>query len=85
MDRTRANIQIPTAPDDDNPDVRTVSIGADIKEDADAAQMEIFLILQQQQQSAQASMAASAPTNAVCIAIPDDKVNSPSAYSDQGH
>lgn len=74
QDRTRAIIQIPTVPDEDNPDMRTISIGADIKDDADAAQMEIFQTLQQSGQAQLQQMQAAAPTTAVCIAIPDDKV-----------
>jgi far upstream element-binding protein len=75
QERTRASIQIPTNPDEDNPNMRTISIGAEIKDDADAAQMEIFMHLQQSGQAQlQQQMQAAAPTTAVCIAIPDDKV-----------
>ena len=78
QERTRATIHIPPAADEDNPEVRTITIGADIKEDADAAQMEIFLALQQQQQqqaaAASATLQQQQPTNAICISIPDDKV-----------
>jgi predicted PilT family ATPase len=78
QERTRATIHIPPAADEDNSEVRTITIGADIKEDADAAQMEIFLALQQQQQqqaaAASATLQQQQPTNAICISIPDDKV-----------
>lgn len=75
QDRTRATMQIPTQCDDDDPTMRTISIGADMKEDADAAQKEIFMLLQQQTQAQiMASAATTAPLQAVCIAIPDDKV-----------
>lgn len=48
------------------------SIGADSKESADAAQMEIFMALQVQQQQSQQQVSSLA--NAVHIAVPDDKV-----------
>ena len=48
QDRCGAMIQIPAQPDEDNPNVRTLSIGGDSKEAVDAAQMEITVALQQQ-------------------------------------
>ena len=75
QERTRAQIHIPQQADEDNPEVRTIQIGADIKEDADAAQTEIFLVLQQNMQAqAQSLLTQNAPVNTVCITIPDDKV-----------
>lgn len=72
QERCYVNVQIPAGPDDDNPQVRTLSIGADTKEAVDAAQMEIFMTLQQQQQSAlQAYNSSGSITNVV---VPDDKV-----------
>ena len=69
QERTHANIQVPQGPDEDNIAVRTLSVGADTREAAEAAQMEIFLVLQQQQQSANIP-----PPNSVFITVPDDKV-----------
>ena len=42
QDRNRVIMQIPTQPDENRPDMRTVSIGANTKDDAEAAQAEIF-------------------------------------------
>lgn len=72
QERTGATVQIPPVADEDNPQIRTLSIGADHKEAVDAAQMEIFMALQMQQQQAQ--QALSSASNAVYIAVPDDKV-----------
>ena len=69
QERTRANVQIPLGPDEDNPAARTLSIGADTKEAVDAAQMEIFMTLQQYAQQAQTQAA-----NNLMILIPDDRV-----------
>jgi far upstream element-binding protein len=75
QERTRANVFIPPQADEDNPENRTIQIGADLKEDADAAQAEIFFVLQQNMQAQAASlMQQNAPINTVCITIPDDKV-----------
>jgi len=62
--------------DEDNPEIRTLTIGADSKEAVDMAQNEIFLALQHQQQQAiaQATGHPIVPPNAVSIAVPDDKV-----------
>jgi far upstream element-binding protein len=72
QERCRATVQIPVAADEDNPQIRTLSIGADSKEAVDAAQMEIFMALQMQQQQAQ--QAYNATSNALNIVVPDDKV-----------
>lgn len=69
QEKTQAHIQIPPGPDDDNNAVRTLSIGGDTKEVVEAAQMEIYLALQQQQQQAM-----QAPLNAIYLQVPDDKV-----------
>jgi far upstream element-binding protein len=71
QDRTKTIVKIPHGPDEDNPQVRTVLIGGDSKEGVDACQMEIFLALQMQQQSAQ--MAYNSIANAMNVVIPDDK------------
>ena len=47
MERSRAQIQIPSNPDEDNPNVRTLSIGGDTKESVENAQAEITIALQQ--------------------------------------
>lgn len=72
QERTRTNVQIPLGPDDDNPSVRTLSIGGDTKEAVDACQMEIFMTLQQQQQNAANSYNSSA--NTMPVIVPDEKV-----------
>ena len=69
QDRTGSHVQIPAQADDDNPSVRTLSIGAESREAVEACQMEIFMVLQQQQQQT-----AAAPMNVMYISIPDDKV-----------
>lgn len=70
QERTRAHVQIPLTPDEDNPQARTLSIGGDTKEAVDGAQMEIFMCLQTHaQQSAQNSA-----SNALLMLVPDDKV-----------
>lgn len=45
QERSRAAVQIPAQPDEDNPAVRTISIGADTEEFVMAAQMEIHQAL----------------------------------------
>lgn len=70
-ERTRTKIFIPQGPDEDNPQIRTISIGADMKEAAEAAQLEIFLIVQQQQASLQQP---SNGANIMYLVVPDDKV-----------
>jgi len=69
QEKTRAHVQVPTGPDEDNQEVRTLSVGADSREAAEAAQMEIFMVLQQQQMQANAPAA-----NSVLLQVPDDKV-----------
>lgn len=70
QERTRAHVQIPLTPDEENPQARTLSIGGDTKEAVDSAQMEIFMCLQTHaQQTAQNSS-----SNALLMLVPDDKV-----------
>jgi far upstream element-binding protein len=73
QERTRAQVQIPQAADEDNPAARTLSIGAYNMEDAEACQMEIYNVLQQHQQQAQAALNAAGGAS-VHITVPDDKV-----------
>ena len=72
QDRTGAHVQIPAGPDEDNITLRTLSIGSDSREAVEAAQMEIFMVLQQQQQQQMQAVAA-VPT-VIYVSIPDDKV-----------
>ena len=76
QERTRANVQIPPAADEDNPAVRTLAIGGDTKESVDAAQMEIFMTLQAQaQQALQGGGGGGAGgAGAMLMQVPDDKV-----------
>ena len=69
QEKTKAHVQIPTGPDEDNPAVRTISVGADTREAAEACQLEIFMVLQQQAGSSVAN-----PQNSINILVPDDKV-----------
>jgi far upstream element-binding protein len=52
QERTRSTVQIPVGPDEDDPEVRTLTIGAESKEAVEAAQMEIYLTINPQQQAA---------------------------------
>lgn len=70
QERTRSQVQIPLGPDEDNPQVRTLSVGGDTKEAVDSAQMEIFMCLQAHAQQA----AQNNPTNGLMMMVPDDKV-----------
>lgn len=72
QERTKAFVQIPPGPDENDPNVRTLSIGADTKEAVDAAQMEIFMTFQSQQQNAANAYNASA--SALQMLVPDDRV-----------
>jgi len=72
QERTRTNVQIPLGPDEDNPSVRTLSIGGDTKEAVDGCQMEIFMTLQQQQQNAANTYNSSA--NTMPVIVPDERV-----------
>jgi far upstream element-binding protein len=72
QERTKSFVQIPPGPDENDPNVRTLSIGADSKEAVDAAQMEIFMTFQSQQQNAANAYNASA--SALQMLVPDDRV-----------
>lgn len=76
QERTRAKVVIPAVPDIDNQAIRTLTLGGDTREQVDAAQMEIFLVLQQQQQAVTAQIGHNPAVVAqmVHIAIPDDKI-----------
>jgi len=69
-DRSRAKVLIPVAPDDDNPQVRTLTIGADHKEAVDAAQSEIFFALQTLEQHQDGVVIP----NSITMPILDDKI-----------
>jgi far upstream element-binding protein len=70
QERCRVQIQIPQVPDADDATVRTLSIGGDSKESVDAAQIEIYNTLQNQQMQAQNAYNAST----TFVVVPDDKV-----------
>jgi far upstream element-binding protein len=72
QERTKSFVQVPPGPDENDPNVRTLSIGADTKEAVDAAQMEIFMTFQSQQQNAANAYNASA--SALQMLVPDDRV-----------
>jgi far upstream element-binding protein len=59
QERTRAQVQIPSGPDEDNPNLRTLSIGGDSREAVEAAQMEITVALQQSAQASGVPLGAS--------------------------
>jgi far upstream element-binding protein len=67
QERTNTMIHIPHTPDEDNQTIRTLCLCGDTRDAVDAAQMEIFMILQQQQQNL-------APVNALYLAVPDERV-----------
>lgn len=69
QEKCRVTIFIPVGPDEDNPQIRTLSIGGDSKEQVDTAQVEIFMTLNQQQQ--QLALAAG---QALSFTVPDEKV-----------
>lgn len=73
MERSRAKVIVPVVPDDDDPTVRTLTIGAERKDFVDAAQLEIYQILQQQQQHVQMQQAITQATP-IYLQIPDDRV-----------
>lgn len=72
QEKTNAVIKIPQGPDEDNPQIRTISIGGDTKDSVDAAQMEIFMTLQLQQQNA--LQAYNSTASSMPLAVPDDKI-----------
>jgi far upstream element-binding protein len=69
QEKTRTIVQIPPGPDEHDPSTRTISIGADTKEAAEAAHAEIVSALQQY---AQNNMSSGSNTMLMCV--PDDKV-----------
>jgi len=69
QERTRTTVLIPPGPDENDPNTRTISIGADTKDAADAALAEIFATLQQYQQNVSVTN-----SNSMLICVPDDKV-----------
>lgn len=85
QERTRAQVQIPSTADEDNPNLRTLCIGGDSIESVEAAQMEITIALQQSAQSALAAGPLTGPasqflppqsfqTSTIFVIVPDDKV-----------
>lgn len=74
QDKTYSQVQIPPQPDEDNPNVRTLSIGAETREAVEACQLEIFNTLQQQQQQLLSGMSAYQAPAAFRMTIPDDRV-----------
>lgn len=73
QDKTYSTVLIPPTPDDDNPAVRTISIGAESREDVEACQAEISSMLQQQHQQLM-SGASSYQPQAFTMTVPDDRV-----------
>lgn len=81
QERTGAQVQIPSVPDEDNPNLRTLCIGGDSIESVEAAQLEITIALQQSAQAAGAPVggsqyAAMQPpqTSTSFVLVPDDRV-----------
>jgi far upstream element-binding protein len=86
QERSRAQIQIPSNPDEDNPNLRTLSIGADSKEAVDMAQTEISNALAAQAMGSQLAVTGpsqyqpqqqsfpSTAAAAMYLTVPDDKV-----------
>lgn len=71
QEKTRTTVFIPQGPDDNDPNTRTLSIGADSRDAAEAAHAEIYSILQLYQQTHNLS---SANSTSMAICVPDDKV-----------
>lgn len=69
QERSRATIQIPSQPDANDPNVRTLTIGGDSKEICDAAQQEIFNSLNGSNNPVATSVAPG-----LTVVVPDDKV-----------
>lgn len=65
-------MQIPPGPDEDDPSIRTLSIGAETREQCDACQMEIFNALSNQQQASINQYNGAMNGTSVCV--PNDKV-----------
>lgn len=74
QDRTGTNIQIPNQADEDNPQVRTLSIGGHSKEAIEAGQMEVFTTLQNFHINGANMAAQKASSNCMYIQVPDDRV-----------
>lgn len=83
QERTGAQVQIPSVPDEDNPNLRTLCIGGDTLESVEAAQQEITVALQQSAQAAGAplgSVGSQYPamqmpqTSTSYVLVPDDRV-----------
>jgi far upstream element-binding protein len=72
QERSGAIVQIPPTPDVNDPSVRTLTIGGGSKETCDAAQVEIFMALQQQQQAAASQY--NGAMEGTSVTVPDDKV-----------
>lgn len=70
QEKTRTTIIIPQDPDADDPSTRTISVGAERKQDAEAAHSEIYQLLQQH------SGGVGVSGGTMIIHIPDDKVGS---------
>jgi len=72
QEKTRTQIQVPKGPDEENSSVRTLSIGAETKEDLEQAQLEIQAVLQQHELSK--AQNSTMPAEPLYISVPDDKV-----------
>lgn len=82
QERTGAQVQIPSGPDEDNPNLRTLSIGGDSLESVEAAQREITVTLQSAQTASAPLGSAGTPYPAMqmpqtatsFVLVPDDRV-----------
>jgi far upstream element-binding protein len=83
QERTGAQVQIPSVPDEDNPNLRTLCIGGDSLESVEAAQQEITVALQQSAQVAGAPLGGGGSlypamqmpqTSTSFVLVPDDRV-----------
>lgn len=66
QDKTGAHVHIPQSPDEDNPSLRTLSIGADSREGVETAQVEIVQAMQ--------STSNQPAANSIYITVPDERV-----------
>mmetsp|Transcript_8225 Transcript_8225/g.7365 ORF Transcript_8225/g.7365 Transcript_8225/m.7365 type:complete len:592 (+) Transcript_8225:63-1838(+) len=70
QEKTKTTLFIPQQADEDNPSIRTISIGGDTKEAVQAGHSEIFLCIQQ------ANIAGVGAGPTVAIVLPDERVGS---------
>lgn len=69
QEKTNCQVYIPPGPDEDNPAVRTLTIGSNYEQCLEAIQKEIFNLVQASQ-----STISSSGTSTISMTVPDDKI-----------